>query len=63
MEEDNLLILEVVVEGEEHKEAIPEEVVPKEVDMVAEVVTKTRTGIITTKALKCHNNQTYLVYW
>ena len=56
-------MLEAVVEGEEHKEAIPEEVEPKEVDMAVEVVTKTRTGIITTKALKCHNNQTYLVYW
>ena len=55
-------MLEVAAEEEDLKEAIHEEVVLKGVDMVEEVVTKTRTGIITIKALKCHNNQTYLVY-
>jgi hypothetical protein len=59
-----LQLLELEVPEEELKEAIPEEVVPKEVAMVVtEVVTKTRTGIITTKAHKYNNNQTYLVYW
>jgi hypothetical protein len=60
-----LQLLELEVPEEELKEvAIPEEAVPKEVAMVVtEVVTKTRTGIITTKAHKYNNNQTYLVYW
>ena len=62
LEEDNLQVLGAEAE-EELKEAIIEEGVLKVVDMVAEVVIKIRTGIITTKALKWHNNQTYLAYW
>ena len=59
-----LQLLELEVPEGELKEAIPEVAVPKEVAMVVtEVVTKTRTGIITTKAHKYNNNQTYLVYW